>query len=144
MANLNELRQLLTAANLNLSGVEARSPWLDADVLSVCDAMPRRMRLSGRTTKVALREMLRRELPEPLATEILSREKRGFTVGFDDALRSETTRALLTGGALARVPGVDVDVAHAMWREHRDGRGRHRFRLFVLTALAMFAEAKLA
>ena len=26
MANLNELRQLLTAANLNLSGVEARSP----------------------------------------------------------------------------------------------------------------------
>jgi asparagine synthase (glutamine-hydrolysing) len=126
------------------NGVEARSPWLDAGVLAVCDAMPRRMRVSGSTTKIALREMLRRELPEPLATEILSRPKRGFTAGFDDALRTDSTRELLTGGALSRVPGVDVDVAHAIWREHRAGRGNHRFRLFVLTALALFAEAHLA
>ncbi len=126
------------------NGVEPRSPWLDPHVRAVCDAMPRRMRLSGRTTKVALREMLRRELPEPLATEILSRPKRGFTTGFDEALRSETTRDLLLSGALSRLPGIDVDVAHAIWREHRDGRGNHRFRLFVLTALALFAEARLA
>jgi len=125
------------------NGVEARSPWLDAEVLAVCDAMPRRMRLSGRSTKVALREMLRRELPEPLATEILSRPKRGFTTGFDDALRADSTRDLLLSGALSRVSGVDVDVAHWIWREHRARRGNHRFRLFVLTALALFAEARL-
>jgi asparagine synthase (glutamine-hydrolysing) len=126
------------------NGVEARSPWLDSGVTAVCDAMPRKMRVSGRATKVALREMLRRELPDSLAAEVLSRPKRGFTTGFDAALRAESTRDLLLSGALARVPGIEVEVAHRIWREHKDGRGNHRFRLFVLTALALFAETKLA
>jgi asparagine synthase (glutamine-hydrolysing) len=124
------------------NGVEPRCPWLDTNVQAVCDALPPRMRIRGRTTKVALREMLRRELPGPLGEELVSRAKRGFSSGFDEALRSETTRDLLLSGALERVGGVDVEAAHAIWREHREGRGNHRFRLFVLTALALFAEAR--
>ena len=125
------------------NGVEARCPWLDPSVQAVCDAMPPRARLRGRTTKVALREMLRRELPAPLADEVLARSKRGFASGFDAALRSEATRDLLLSGALARVPGIDAGAAHAIWREHRDGRGNHRLRLFILTSLALFADARL-
>jgi asparagine synthase (glutamine-hydrolysing) len=125
------------------NGVEARCPWLDPRVQAVCDALPRRLHVRSRVTKVALRELLRAELPEPLATELLSRPKRGFTTGFDEALRSETARDLLLSGALGRVGGVDARAADALWRQHREGRGNHRFRLFVLTALALFAEANL-
>jgi len=123
------------------NGVEARSPWLDADVLATCDAMPRRARLSGRTTKVALREMLRRELPDAIDAGRVARGKRGFDVGFDAALGADATRALLRGGALERV-GVDVATADLIWREHEEGRGNHRVRLFVLAALALFVEAR--
>lgn len=124
------------------NGVEPRCPWLDANVQAVCDALPPRVRIRKRTTKFVLREMLRREFPGPLGEELLSRPKRGFSSGFDEALRSETTRDLLLSGALERVGGVDVAAAHELWREHREGRGNHRFRLFVLTALALFAEAR--
>jgi asparagine synthetase B (glutamine-hydrolysing) len=123
------------------NGVEARCPWLDADVTSVCDAMPRRARLTGRETKAALRKMLRRELPSDVASRLLAKRKRGFTAGFDDALRSDETRGLLR--SLSKIDGIDVAVADRIWREHAAGRGEHRVRLFVLTALALFAEARL-
>lgn len=125
------------------NGVEPRSPWLDPGVQAVCDAMPRRMRTSGRETKRALRELLRAALPPSLAAEVVARKKKGFSTGFDDALRSEETRALLVSGALDRVGGIDARAADAIWRDHARGRGNHRFRLFVLVALALFAEAKL-
>lgn len=125
------------------NGVEPRCPWLDDGVLAVCDALPRAMRLAGRTTKVALRELVAGELPAVLAREILSRPKRGFTTGFAHTLRSDATRDLLLSGALGRVPGLDVSAAEAMWREHREGRGNHFVRLFALVGLAIFAEARL-
>ncbi len=125
------------------NGVEPRSPWLDPHVRAVCDAMPPKARVSGRRMKPVLRELIRLDLPEPLARDLLSRPKRGFTAGFDEALRSDATRELLRSGALSRVPGVDPAVADAIWQEHRGGFGNHRFRLFVLTALALFAESRL-
>jgi asparagine synthase (glutamine-hydrolysing) len=125
------------------NGVEARCPWLDPNVQAVCDALPKRMRVRSRETKVVLREMLRAELPEPLATELVTRPKRGFSSGFDEALRGAATRDLLLSGALERVGGVNAAAAHALWAEHSEGRGNHRFRLFVLTALALFSEAHL-
>jgi asparagine synthase (glutamine-hydrolysing) len=125
------------------NGVEARAPWLDRRVVAVCDAMPRKMRISGGVTKRALRDMLRRELPAELADEVVTRKKSGFTTGFDGALRADATRDLLLSGVLARVVAADAGAVERIWSEHRAGRGRHTFRLFVLVALALFAEAEL-
>ncbi len=122
------------------NGVEARAPWLDRRVVAVCDAMPRKMRISGGHTKRALREMLRREIPAEIAEEVVTRPKRGFTTGFDEALRADATRDLLLSGALTRVAAVDSGAVERIWHEHRAGKGRHTFRLFVLVALALFAE----
>ncbi len=130
------------------NGVEPRSPWLDSAVIATCDALPERLRVHGRTTKVALRELLRRELPERAAAEILARPKRGFAPGFDEALRSPQVREFLLGGALDRVPGLRMEGVRELLDDHvRDvagGPGRHRFRLFHLVGLAVFAEEWLA
>lgn len=125
------------------NGVEARAPWLDRRVVAVCDAMPRKMKISGGHTKRALREMLGREMPADLAAEVVARKKSGFTTGFDEALRADATRDLLLSGALGRVVSCDTGSVERLWREHRAGKGRHTFRLFVLVALALFAEENL-
>jgi asparagine synthase (glutamine-hydrolysing) len=124
-------------------GVEARSPWLDRDVVAACDALPPEQRLHRGRTKIALRELLRRRLPTNVADHVLSRPKRGFTAGLDDALGSPEAEDLLFGGALDRVPGLVPEAARPWLAEHRAGRGNHRFRLSVLLALALFAEARL-
>ncbi len=135
------------------NGVEPRSPWLDPDVVAMCDELPARWRIRGTRTKVALRELIRRELIRrelvrrelrPSAVrEILGRRKRGFTTGFDSALAGTAVRDLLLGDALARVPGLDVTPVATLLEEHRAGRGNHRFRLGVLTGLALFADVHL-
>lgn len=124
-------------------GVEARSPWLDADVVAACDALPPEKRLHRGRSKVALRELLRRRLPPDVARHALSRPKRGFTAGLDAALGSPAAEDLLFGGALERVPGLVPGAARPWLAEHRAGRGNHRFRLSVLLSLALFAEAHL-
>ena len=124
-------------------GVEARSPWLDREVVATCDALPIGRRLDRGQTKIALREMLRRRLPGDVVAHVLSRPKRGFTAGLDDALATPEAEDLLLGGALACVPGVVPEAARPWLVEHRAGRGNHRFRLSVLLGLAVFAEAHL-
>jgi asparagine synthase (glutamine-hydrolysing) len=124
-------------------GVEARSPWLDREVVAACDALPPEQRIHRGRTKVALRAMLRRRLPNDVVEHVLSRPKRGFTAGLDDALATTEAGDLLLGGALHRVPGLVPEAARPWLVEHRAGRGNHRFRLSVLLALALFAERHL-
>ncbi len=125
-------------------GVEARSPWLDGEVVATCDALPAARRIHRGRTKIALRELLRQRLAPDVADHVLSRPKRGFTAGLDDALASPEAERLLLGGALDRVPGIVAAAARPWLSEHRAGRGNHRFRLSVLLALALFAEAHLS
>jgi asparagine synthase (glutamine-hydrolysing) len=125
------------------NGVEPRSPWLDREVVRVCDALPAGSRIRGKTTKAVLRELLRRELPGGAAAEILARPKRGFATGFESALRTESARELLLGDALRRVPGLETGPVAEMLAEHRDGRGNHLFRLCTLVGLALFAAERL-
>jgi asparagine synthase (glutamine-hydrolysing) len=122
------------------NGLEPRSPWLDREVVALCDALPLSARISGRETKRVLRAMLQRDLPAEAARHALSRPKRGFTTGFETALRSDAVRDLLLGGTLERVPGLQTPAVGEILDEHVRSQGNHVFRLGVLVGLALFAE----
>lgn len=122
------------------NGVEPRAPWLDRDVVALCDALPARSRISGGETKRVLRALVAETLPADAARHVLTRPKRGFTTGFEPALRSPAVRELLLGGALARVPGLETAAVTEILDQHAAGQGNHLFRLGVLVGLALFAE----
>lgn len=66
-------------------GLEARSPFLDHELLELTARMPADLKLRGRTGKWILKKMLRDVLP----AEILSKRKRGFRVPLDRWFRGE-------------------------------------------------------
>ena len=96
--------------------------------------------MRGGATKCVLRDLLARELPPSIVRAVLRRPKRGFTTGFDAALRSPEVRELLLGGGLEGVPGLRVAAVGGILDEHAEGRGNHVFRLSVLVGLALFVE----
>lgn len=122
------------------NGLEARSPWLDPRVVALCDALPEHERIRGRTTKVVLRRLLAAEFPDEIGRKLLQAPKRGFSTGFEDALRGTPVRELLLGGSLDRFPELQRDGVHELLSEHAERRGNHLFRLMTLIALALFSE----
>jgi len=65
--------------------LEARSPFLDHELMELAASLPADVKLNGAEKKVALRSALRGWLPD----EILDRPKKGFGVPIDSWLRSE-------------------------------------------------------
>jgi asparagine synthase (glutamine-hydrolysing) len=57
------------------SGLEVRVPYLDRSVRDLALALPWDCRIRGRRSKVLLREVARRELPEAIAAEVVTRPK---------------------------------------------------------------------
>lgn len=64
-------------------GLEARVPFLDLDLVSLATAMPVSWKVSGRQTKVILREAAEGVVP----TEVIRRRKAGFSAPFRKWLR---------------------------------------------------------
>lgn len=67
-------------------GLEARSPFLDHQLLELTATMPERYKLQGRTTKWILRQHL---LTELLPSEILEKKKTGFRLPLDRWFRTD-------------------------------------------------------
>ena len=80
-------------------GLEARSPFLDHELMAYAARLPASIKLPGRTTKALLRQAVRGLVPE----EILSRRKTGFAVPLDawlrGPLRGMITEVLLSSHA---------------------------------------------
>jgi asparagine synthase (glutamine-hydrolysing) len=81
-------------------GLEARSPFLDHELLELTARMPARFKVRGRSTKWILRRMAKDLLPP----DILSGRKRGFRIPLDKWFRNELKHfvrdRLLTGNPL--------------------------------------------
>lgn len=122
------------------SALEARSPFQEREVVELGVSLPSAFKVRGFRGKRVLREALRRRLPPAL----LPRGKRGFAAPVDEALRGglreEARRLLAPGGPLARLGAVRPGEPARLLEEHLAGRGRHRIRLWVLLALASWAE----
>lgn len=117
------------------ASLEARSPFLDQEVVEYAARLPIGYKLRNGTSKYLLRRLLQPLLP----TEVLSRGKQGFSIPADEWLRGPlrplVTEMLLNG---PRCPYVDVAAARTLVREHLDRRSQQSARVWALLTLELW------
>ena len=119
------------------ASIESRVPFLDHPLVEFASRLPRRLKLSGLTTKVVLRRAMRGRLP----AEILSRKKMGFPVPVGAWLRGAyaplVQEFVLGERAMAR--GLFApDALRALVAAHAAGQGNHAERLWMLLNLEIW------
>jgi asparagine synthase (glutamine-hydrolysing) len=113
------------------ASIESRVPFLDHIFVERALRIPGHLRLQGRQTKAIFRAAVGDLLPP----SILSRPKMGFPVPigrwFREGFQHLVDEYILGQRALAR-GYFDPTVLHQMAMEHRQGRGGHADRLWLL------------
>ena len=117
--------------------LEARSPFLDQDVVDFGLSLPIRQKFRGRSGKWLLRRAFRTDLPP----DILKRRKMGFAVPlerwFRGPLREVASDMLLDRTAVCRGI-VRADYVSRILDEHTKGHRLHHARLWSLLMLEMW------
>lgn len=123
----------MTMAN----SLEARSPFLDHELLEFACSIPSELKLKGMTTKYILKAALADILPK----EIIHRKKHGFGVPvgrwFRTSLKSYLHDTLLSRAALGR-GYFKEPVLRRLIAEHESGKRDHGHRLWALLTLEMW------
>ncbi len=118
-------------------GLEARSPFLDHQVLEFAAGLPSHLKLQGREKKVLLRTVLRGILPDA----ILDRPKMGFGVPIDRWFRNEL-RPLAYDILLSRRAAdrgyLRPDVVRGYLEEHVRGQVNWHYLLWNLLMLELW------
>ena len=117
--------------------LELRSPFLDHDVVELGLALPDRLKLRGRTGKIALRRAFARDLP----AEITRRTKRGFGVPLARWFRGELRPLAYDTLLDTRARQRDLFRPEAVQRlldDHVAGRADHGHRLWCLLMLELW------
>lgn len=113
------------------ASLEARSPFLDQDLLALAARVPSNLKLRGGVTKYILKQLAAGLLPP----EIINRPKHGFGVPvgrwFREDLRQYARDILLDPQTLSRGYFRDSAV-RALLDEHSSGRRNHGARLWTL------------
>ena len=115
-------------------GLEARSPFLDQELVEFALQIPTRLKVARGETKIALKAALRGIVPDA----VLMRKKKGFQVPLAEWFRGPlksvlSERVLNPGGPLARI--VRLEVVERLVRENASGID-HGNRLWMLFSLA--------
>jgi asparagine synthase (glutamine-hydrolysing) len=109
-----------------LHGLEARSPFLDLEVVNFARRLPHSVKLRGGTTKWILKKALEPLLP----ASILYRKKKGFGTPIGSWIRE--------GAIVPQIPGGEAgSLVRESLAAHRAGRSDERLFLWcqhVLTA----------
>jgi asparagine synthase (glutamine-hydrolysing) len=117
--------------------LEARSPFLDHQVIEFCAALPSRLKTDGRLRKIALREAFRGVLPEA----ILERPKQGFSMPLRAWLRgplASLARELLVDQPCGIQEFFDRAAIRRMFEAHVSGQRNHAHRLWALMLFAQW------
>lgn len=120
-------------------GLEARSPFLDQELLAFALTIPLDQKVSKGKTKIALKRALSGIVPE----EVLTRQKRGFQVPLAEWFRGPLTKAfkercLDPQGKLAEY--VDLGAVQGLLELNQQGVN-HGNRLWMLYSLATWLQA---
>lgn len=114
-----------------LHGLEARSPFLDLEMVDFARRLPHSVKLRGGTTKWILKKALEPVLP----TSILYRKKKGFGTPVGSWIRD--------GGITPEIPaGPAGSVVSKALEEHRSGRGDERLFLWCQHVLSAWRQAR--
>lgn len=126
-----------------LSSLEARSPYLDHELVELAFAIPGDRKIPGRRLKGLLKKLARRMLP----AEIVDRKKMGFSFPFKEWLRGPlggAVRETFHGSRLFSDGWVNGDFARRLLREHRSGLVDHAPRVWALYTLASWYDRWIA
>ena len=105
------------------SGLEARSPLLDARIYAFCWSLPQSSKVFGKVGKMLLRQLLDQHVPQ----ELTNRPKQGFSMPIAAWLRGplkEWADELLRDEMLQQ-NGFQPEPIRALWTQHQDGAGAH-------------------
>ncbi len=118
-------------------GLEARSPFLDHELMAFAATIPEAQKMAGTRTKSLLKSVMAARLPR----EVVSRPKMGFVVPIDRWLRHELKDmaydTLLSAQARAREL-FRPDAVRALLDDHVAGRRRHNERIWALLMLELW------
>jgi asparagine synthase (glutamine-hydrolysing) len=119
------------------NSLEARSPFLDQELVAFVASLPRSYRVTPRRSKILLREAMRGILP----SETLTRAKMGFGVPVGPWLRGPLRPllhdVLLASDARVR-PYVQPAAVRQLAEEHTSGRADHTPFLWCLLMLELW------
>jgi asparagine synthase (glutamine-hydrolysing) len=119
-------------------GLEARSPFLDKDLVELCFRLPSSMKIRGTSLKWILKKAYEGVLPH----DILHRKKHGFGVPVSRWWRSGEGRALvhdlLLGDGAHSKEVLQPGEVRRLVQAHESGRRDHGQRIFLLLQLEMW------
>jgi asparagine synthase (glutamine-hydrolysing) len=137
MTRLPEHSLMLTDRMTMAHGLEARSPFLDHELVEYLAAFPSQLKIQRRTTKYLLRKLARDYLP----SEIVSRQKQGFMFPIAYWFRNELVLMLegyLLNSFFVREGIFRKSSVSRLIKEHRSGRVDHHVRLWMLLNLEIW------
>jgi asparagine synthase (glutamine-hydrolysing) len=123
----------MTMAN----SLEARSPFLDQELLEFAARIPSHLKLRGRTTKYILKKAVEGLVPG----EIIRRKKHGFGVPVGRWFRTDLkdyAREMLLSSLALRRGYFKEEALRRLIDEHQSGKRDHGHRLWALLTLEMW------
>jgi asparagine synthase (glutamine-hydrolysing) len=123
----------MTMAN----SLEARSPFLDQELLEFAARIPSHLKLRGRTTKYILKKAVVGLVPG----EIIRRKKHGFGVPVGRWFRTDLkdyAREMLLSPLALRRGYFKEEALRRLIDEHQSGKRDHGHRLWALLTLEMW------
>jgi asparagine synthase (glutamine-hydrolysing) len=137
MTRLPEHSLMLTDRMTMAHGVEARSPYLDYELVEFLAAFPNSLKIRGRKLKYVLRKIAREYLPE----EIIRRSKQGFmfpvAFWFRDELYS-FLKSFLLNSYFVKEGLFKQDTVLRLIEDHRNSRVDNHVRLWMLLNLELW------
>jgi asparagine synthase (glutamine-hydrolysing) len=134
---LPEHSLMLTDRMTMAFGLEARSPFLDHELVEFQATIKSAMKIRGRRTKHLLRKLSRNYLPE----QIVSREKQGFMFPMAYWFRKELSpfvKNFLVESHLVREGFIRQKTIARLIQEHLENRVDHHIRLWMLINLELW------
>jgi asparagine synthase (glutamine-hydrolysing) len=118
-------------------GLEARSPFLDHQVVEFCAALPLKYKLQSGIGKVLLKSVMRGTLSD----DVLDRPKMGFGVPIERWFRDECREFLrdtLLSKPAAERGYFKPERVRDLIDDHEAGRGNYAYRLYALLMLELW------
>jgi asparagine synthase (glutamine-hydrolysing) len=119
--------------------IEARAPFLDADLVAYGLSLPHALKIRAPHGKVVLKKALEGILPD----SVLYRKKQGFRVPLPEWLRgplAQWARRQVLEGPLMRRGLFNRAYVESLWQRHQQGTFDHSFDLWCLINLSAWYE----